>query len=365
MGNTIVRVWNGDAKFIRWVLYIPLAFFSYLYQIGLYAREYMYRSGLIKTERAVIPVISVGNISLGGTGKTPVVERLSKRLKEEGLNPGIITRGYKRKKKGIFSVDTKNDTAHNVGDEAFMLAKRTNIPVFVGKDRLAAIEYGIGSSGIDIAILDDGFQVRNLAKDVELLILNGSESLEKHELFPLGPYREPLVRIRDSHVILVNKGTLDKSALYFTRAIPKFHIRYKPLHLYNMKRNLIAHYLFLKGKCVVAFSGLGDNRSFFNLLRDIGADIVHEISFPDHHRYTEKDLRKCSSGKAIDCVITTEKDAVKIAHMNVPENLFYLSIEAVIEDEKKLMAFLLKKIGVQPRGSLNSEIRGQGSQFVQ
>jgi tetraacyldisaccharide 4'-kinase len=236
-----------------------------------------------------------------------------------------------------------------------MLAKRTNIPVVVGKDRLAAIEYGIGSSGIDIAILDDGFQVRNLAKDIELLILKGSESLEKHELFPLGPYREPLVRIRDSHVILVNKGTLDKSALYFTRAIPKFHIRYKPLHLYNMKRNLIAHYLFLKGKRVVAFSGLGDNCSFFNLLRDIGADIVHEISFPDHHHYTEKDLRKCSSQEGIDCIITTEKDAVKIAHMNLPENLFYLSIEAVIEDEKKLMAFLLKKIGVQPRGSLTAK----------
>jgi tetraacyldisaccharide 4'-kinase len=365
MRNTIIRVWNGEAKFIRWVLYIPLAFFSYLYQIGLYAREYMYKSGLMKTERAVIPVISVGNIALGGTGKTPVVEKLSKRLKEEGLNPGIITRGYKRKKKGIFSVDIKNDTVQNVGDEAFMLAKRTNIPVVVGKDRLAAIEYGIGSSGIDIAILDDGFQVKKLAKDIELLILKGSESFEKHELFPLGPYREPLARIRDSHAVLVNKGNLDKSTLYFTHTIPKFHIRYKPLHLYNMKRNLIAHYRFLKGKRIVAFSGLGDNHSFFNLLRDIGADIVHEISFPDHHRYTEKDLRKCSSREGIDCIVTTEKDAVKIAYMDLPEDLFYLSIEAVIEDEKRLIAFLLKKIGVQPRGSLNSEIRSQRSQLVQ
>ena len=365
MRNTIIRVWNGEAKYIRWVLYVPLAFFSYLYQIGLYVREYMYKSGVIKTGKAIIPVISVGNITLGGTGKTPIVERLSRRLKEEGLNPGIITRGYKRKKKGVFSVDIKNDTAENVGDEAFMLAKKTYIPVIVGKDRLAAIESGIRSFGIDMAILDDGFQVKNLVKDVELLVLKGNKPLKNHELFPLGPYREPLTRVRDSHAVLVNKGNLDKSVLHFTRAIPRFNIRYKPVHLYNIKRNLIAHYDFIKGKRVVAFSGLGDNRSFFNLLKDIGADVVHEIHFPDHHRYTEEDLKRCASFENMEYIVTTEKDAVKIAHMDVPENLFYLSIEAVIEDEKKLIELLLKKIGIQPRKSLNTEVRGQGPPIIQ
>jgi tetraacyldisaccharide 4'-kinase len=365
MRNTIIRVWNGEAQYMRWVLYVPLAFFSYLYQIGLYMREYMYTSGVIKVEKAVIPVISVGNITLGGTGKTPVVEKLSRRLKEEGLNPGIITRGYKRKKKGVFAVDVKNDTAENVGDEAFMLAKKTRIPVIVGKNRLAAIESGIRSSGIDIAILDDGFQVKNLEKDVELLVLNGNEPLKNHELFPLGPYREPLIRLRDAHAVLINKGDLDENALYFTRAIPKFIIRYKPMHLYNVKRNLIAHYIFLRGKRVAAFSGLGDNRSFFNLLKDIGADVVHEIHFPDHHSYTEKDLKKCASFEGTECIVTTEKDAVKIAHMDIPENLFYLSIEAVIESENKLIELLLKKIGIQPRKSLDTGVRGQGPHIIQ
>lgn len=364
MRNTIIRVWNGEAKYMRWVLYVPLAFFSYLYQIGLYMRDYMYKSGVIKTRKAIIPVISVGNITLGGTGKTPVVERLSKRLKEEGLNPGIITRGYKRKKKGIFSVDIKNDSAQNVGDEAFMLAKKTHIPVIVGKDRLAAIKNGIRSFGIDIAILDDGFQVRDLAKDIELLVLKGNGPLKNHELFPLGPYREPPTHVRGSHAVLVNKGNLDTNMLYFTRAIPRFNIHYKPLHLYNVKRNLIAHYDFLKGKRVTAFCGLGDNRSFFNLLKDIGADVVHEIYFPDHHHYTEGDIKKCSSFAGMDCIITTEKDAVKITHMDIPENLFYLSIEAVIDGEKKLIELLLKKIGIQSHSSLNTEIRGQGPHII-
>jgi tetraacyldisaccharide 4'-kinase len=199
---------------------------------------------------------------------------------------------------------------------------------------------------------------------MELLVLKGNGPLKNHQLFPLGPYREPLARVRSSHAVLVNKGNLDKDMLNFTGAIPTFNIRYKPLHLYNVKRNLIAHYDFLRGKRVAAFCGLGDNHSFFSLLKDIGAHVSHEIHFPDHHRYTEMDLKKCASFADTDCIVTTEKDAVKIAHMDIPENLFYLSIEAVIEDEKKLMELLLTKIGDQSRRSLNTEIRGQGPHII-
>ncbi len=361
MRNAIVRVWSGEAKFMRWVLYVPLVFLSYLYRTGLLMREYMYKSGFAKTGRAIVPVISVGNITLGGTGKTPVVEKLSRLLKEEGLNPGIITRGYRRKKKGIFPVDVKRDDAQSAGDEAFMLAKKTKLPVIVGKNRLAAIEEGIRSSGIDIAILDDGFQVRNLVKDVELLVLKDNGPLERHEIFPLGPYREPMERIRDAHVLIIKKGNLNGSETSFTSTIPRFNIRYKPLYLYNVKRNLMAHYNFVKGKKITAFSGLGDNRSFFNTLRDIGANIIQEMQFPDHHCYTDADLKKCASCKDAECAVTTEKDAVKLAHLNVPENIFYLSIEPVIENENKLMELLLKKIGVHSR----SEIKGRGRHIMQ
>ncbi len=345
MRETMVRVWNREAKFARWFLYIPLAFLSYLYQIGLMAREYMYRTGLMTTQTAPIPVISVGNITLGGTGKTPVVERLSRKFKEKGFNPGIITRGYMRKKDGTFPVDIKSDTAETAGDEAYMLAKRTHIPVIVGKDRLRAIECGMVDCRIDMAILDDGFQVRDLKKDVDILILNGKESPGRRELFPLGPYRESIERVRSSDAILVNKAEPDSVTLYFTRGIPKFQVSYKPAHLYNMKKDLITHYNFLKGRRTLAFSGLGDNQSFFQLLRTIGADVVHEISYPDHHRYTPRDLQKVVAVDDIQCIVTTEKDAVKLLGMELPENLFYLSIEVRIEDEDTLMELLLKKIG--------------------
>jgi len=344
MRDTMVRVWNGEAKVARWLLYIPLAFLSYLYQIALMAREYMYKTGIMTTQSAPIPVISVGNITLGGTGKTPVVERLSRRFRDAGFNPGIITRGYMRKKNGTFAVDINNDSAHTAGDEAYMLARRTRIPVIVGKNRLRAIERGIEEKQIDMAILDDGFQVRNLKKDVDVLILNGRESLGRQELFPLGPYREPVSRVRASDTILVSKSEPDSATIYFTRGIPRFQVRYRPIHLYNVKKNAIAHYNFLKNQKVLAFCGLGDNQSFFQLLRQIGADIVKEIPFPDHHRYTAGDLRGMESADNVQCIVTTEKDAVKLIGMDLPDNLFYLSIEAGIEDEDALMDLLLKKL---------------------
>lgn len=347
MRDTMVRVWNGEARVARWLLYIPLAFLSHLYQMALMAREHMYRTGIMATQSAPIPVVSVGNITLGGTGKTPVVERLSRRFKDAGYNPGIITRGYMRKRNGTFAVDIRNDSAHSAGDEAYMLARRTRVPVIVGKDRLEAIERGIVEKGIDMAILDDGFQVRDLRKDVDILILNGRESLGRKELFPLGPYREPLSRVRESDTILVSKSEPDSTTLYFTRGIPRFRVRHEPVHLYNVKKNVIAHYRFLESKKVLAFSGLGDNQSFFQLLKQIGADVVREIPFPDHHRYTSGDLRRMESVDNVQCIVTTEKDAVKLMGMDVPDNLFYLSIEARIEDEDTLMELLLKKLGTR------------------
>jgi tetraacyldisaccharide 4'-kinase len=343
MRDVIVGVWSGEAKTARWILYIPLACLSYLYQIVLMARDYMYKTGIMKTQNAPIPVISVGNITLGGTGKTPVVERLSRTFKEKGFNPGIITRGYLRSKKGTFPVDVRNDSAETAGDEAFMLARRTRVPVIVGNDRLTAIECGIDSCNIDLAILDDGFQVRNVRKDADILILNGKESLAKHELFPLGPYRDPISRVRACDAILVSKAEPDSGTVSFTRGIPRFPVRHHPVHLYNVKQDVIAHYNYLKNKKIAAFSGLGDNDSFFQLLRQIGADIVHETSYPDHYEYTQRDIKELASISDIECIVTTEKDAVKLLGMELPDNLFYLAIEARIDNEDTLMELLLKK----------------------
>ncbi len=331
---------------MRGFLFLPLLVLSGLYHAALLVRESLYRAGFLKTEKAPIPVISVGNISLGGTGKTTVVERLSRELKGRGLRPGIVMRGYKKKRAGAFAVDPKKDTAESAGDEAAMLARRTMLPVMVGKRRKEGIERGIRDFGINVAIFDDGYQVRNVRKDVELLVLNGQEGKEAIHLFPLGFLREPLRMVTKADALLINKGELTGPVEEATAHIPAFHVRYRPLCLYSLKRDAMTDYRYVRGKKTLAFSGLGDNDSFFNLLKEIGADLVRTVEFPDHHSYSRKDLLQLASWKDAEIIVTTEKDAVKIQHMEVEDNLFYLSIEAEIEDEARFIDLVLTKAGI-------------------
>ncbi len=344
MRNIILKVWRGEAKVTRAVLFVPLGFLSLIYRVCIAAREALFSTGLLKVRRAGIPVVSVGNITLGGTGKTPVVELLSKKLKERGFHPGIVTRGYKRTKPGVFAVDAKTDDATSVGDEALMLARRTGLPVIVGKKRIDAVTVGINEFGIDVALLDDGYQVRDLRKDLEILVISGGGE-RQGDLFPLGPYREPLDNVKRAGVILVNRGELSNGAKAHAQGIPLFHVRYRPTFLHNLQRDLIGPFAYLRGKDVVAFAGIGNNRSFFELLRELGANVVREKEFPDHYAYSGADIERLGTCEDAQLIVTTEKDAVKLKQFELPENLFYLSVEAVIEREEQFVEFVVQRLG--------------------
>jgi tetraacyldisaccharide 4'-kinase len=231
-----------------------------------------------------------------------------------------------------------------VGDEALMLARKTKLPVVVGARRSIAIVEAMKKYSVDLAILDDAYQVKNIRKTVDVVVIKGGEKNGCTDLFPLGPCREPLVRLRDADAILINSGSVSAEIGGLIQKIPTFRMEYKPVHLYNMKHNLITHYNVLRGKKVLAFSGLGDNRSFFELLRTLGADLVREVSFPDHHDYRDKDIEEVSSFESASLVVTTEKDAVKIGGMKLPDNLFYLSVEVDIEGEQELINVIRRKI---------------------
>ncbi len=344
MRNVLLKIWNGDSGSGKWILFIPLYILSKLYGLCLKVRNYLYNSGALKTDEVSIPVLAIGNITVGGTGKTPVVESLARRLHEMGFSPGIITRGYKRTRQGTFCIDRNNDKAAEVGDEALMLARKTKIPVVVGTRRSLAIVEAMRKYNVDIAILDDGFQVKNIRKNVEVVVIKGGERHKSTELLPLGPCREPVSRLRDADAVLINNGIVGSDITDMLEGIPTFQMTYKPVHIYNMKHNLIAHYNILNGKKVFAFSGLGDNRAFFDLLRSLGADVVHEVSFQDHHVYSAKDLEKISAFHSVNLIVTSEKDAVKISDMTIPDNLFYLSVEAKIENEHEFMEVIMRKI---------------------
>lgn len=344
MRGLILRIWKGEAPWAKRFLYIPLFCLSRIYKTCLYVRDFLYKRGLLRIDLVSIPVVSVGNITLGGTGKTPVAEKLAVGLKGMGFRPGIITRGYKRKRSGTFCVDVRKDEAEDVGDEAFMLARRGQIPVIVGTRRADAVREGMKNAGIDIAILDDGFQVRNMKKDVEILVVKGQDGVPSHDLFPLGPYRESIQRLGEADAILVHTDELWPDFRVLAEGTPTFKIKYRPMHLYNMKHHLMAHFNLLRGRKVLAFAGLGDNRSFFDLLKRLGAEIVREASYDDHHRYTVQDLEELASHKSVSLIVTTEKDAVKLRGMDVPEHLFYLSVEVDLEGEEELLSLIWRKL---------------------
>jgi tetraacyldisaccharide 4'-kinase len=343
MRTLITRIWRGEAKGAQVLLFIPLFVVSFLYGLALKVIERRWQEKVDMVAKASIPVISVGNLTVGGSGKTPVVERLALRLQVKGYRPCIILRGYRRKKKGVFSVDVAKDNHESAGDEAYMLAKRTRLPVVVGNRRIEAIDEGISRFGATVAILDDGFQVKNLKKDLEILVLNASTA-QNTDLFPLGPLREPLSAVERADVLLVNKGEPDDTILGLAAGIPLFRVNYRPLHLYCMRRDSIVHHGFMRDKKVLAFSGLGDNKPFFNLLRTLGAKVEAEVEFEDHHRYTMTDVKRLCAFNNTDMMVTTEKDAVKLETMDIPDNLFYLAIEAVIEREDELVDLVINRL---------------------
>lgn len=344
MKNIIIKIWRGESEYGRRLLLPPLYFLSRFYSFCLHMRNLLYSSGMLRVDEVSIPVVAIGNITVGGTGKTPLTERLAHKLKEIGFNPGIITRGYKRTRQGTFCIDRNSDKAADVGDEALMLAKKTKIPVIVGTRRALAIVEAMRTCNVNLALLDDGFQVKNIRKNVEVVVVKGEKNNKSMNLLPLGPCREPMSRLRDADAILINNGNLGPEIARIIEGIPTFQMEYRPIHLYNMKHNLITHYNILKGKKVLAFSGLGDNSSFFELLRSLGANVVREIAYQDHHVYRDKDIEIISSYRDINLIVTTEKDSVKLIGMSIPDNLFYLSIEVNIVKEEELIRVIQKKL---------------------
>jgi tetraacyldisaccharide 4'-kinase len=344
MRELMACVWKGEAPFARGVLYLPLLALACVYRAVLAVRELCYATQLFRVDRAPVPVISVGNLSLGGTGKTPVVERLAGMLKERGFRPGIVTLGYGKAKKGVFAVDRNSDTAVGAGDEPLMLARRTGLPVLVGKKRIEGIRRGVGDFGIDLAVLDDGAQVRSVRKDVEIVVLDGSAPGAALHLFPLGFLREPLEMAKKADIILVGKGEPDSRVRGWAAGVPVFRVRYRPLHLCRLSDRATVDYRSMRGKRVLAFSGLGDNRSFFGLLRDIGADVVETLEFPDHYRYRAADLARIESFHNVEMAVTTEKDAVRIEGMETGGNILYLCIEAEFDAPEALIGRICEKV---------------------
>jgi tetraacyldisaccharide 4'-kinase len=290
---------------------------SWLFGLLSALRRAGYRSGLLKTHRLPVPVVVVGNISVGGTGKTPLVIWLARQLQVAGMHPGIISRGYRGKHGAPLAVSVGSDPAE-VGDEPVMLAERTRLPVFVGHDRVAAaLALLQAHPACDVIISDDGLQHYRLGRDVEIAVVDGMRRFGNGRLLPAGPLREPESRLDDVDAVVCN-GASDKEDVFAMQLQP------------GVFRNLrdaarTATVEDFAGRKLLAVAGIGHPPRFFAQLENMGLK-AETRAFPDHHAYTPDDLPSAGA----DAILMTEKDAVKCRAFARPE-WWYLEVEARLD----------------------------------
>ena len=326
MKQGLARCWYQGCPWL--FLLVPV---SLVFGLLVRVRHWAYRVGLIKSVRLAAPVIVVGNITLGGTGKTPVVIWLAQVLAEAGFRPGIISRGYGGAKTSPAFVPP--DGAPEIyGDEPVLIAQRTACPVWVGRRRGEVGQHLLlAHPGVDVLISDDGLQHYALARDVELAILDGKRGLGNGHLLPAGPLREMPSRLDQVDAILVNGAQLPE----LSWCVPSFSMVLQAGKLYNLKhpeQSVSPDYF--AGRVVSALAGIGHPERFFSTLSDLG--IRHtDYPFPDHHVYAQSDLPQGT-------LLMTEKDAVKFADI-AHNDMWALAVDARVPDG--LQTLILNKLG--------------------
>ncbi len=325
--------WISLLKILLWVL-------SLIYRLGSGTIVCLYQFGLVKRHQLPKPVISVGNITLGGVGKTPLVALIARMLKDKGLKPVILIRGY------------MGHCTDAESDEAALLRKTLEgVPVLVGSNRIKNANEFLKDKDCDVFLLDDGFQYWCLARDLDIVAIDTKNPWGNRCLIPRGILREPLRSLKRADLFILTKtdqghDNTIKVKEQLTRINPDKMIVetiHEPLALLEMRRNEAKELLLIKGKDICSFCSIGNPGSFESTLKSLGCHLRKNFSFMDHHVYTPEDIQAisqyCRENK-INTVITTEKDAVKVGDLlsNFGHEIaiYYLKIKATItsgEDE--------------------------------
>ena len=336
------------------ILLFPLYLLSIPYGGFVRARSLLYSLQLLKPKTLPCPVISIGNITAGGTGKTPLVMSLAKGLMERGIFVAILSRGYKGKKASQQVVSDGKTiflSPEESGDEPFLMAKACKgIPVLTGKDRFLGGRVALQRFGVKGMLLDDGYQHLPLRRDINILLIDSEIGFGDRTLLPRGILREPLSHLRRAHVFLLTKAEdpeafrpLEKTIHEIHPQAPLYHSHYEPVSLVGPEGEE-EEPSSPKGKRVLALSGVANPNYFSSLLRKCGMEVVREVIFPDHHLYTTRDLFSIDEkGKGVDCIVTTEKDMVKLKKLNVLHlPIRALRIEMKIWEEKEFYQEVMK-----------------------
>jgi tetraacyldisaccharide 4'-kinase len=310
----INRVWYGDSPWYRVLL--PL---SWLFARLASWRRRLYRSGVLRSFDVGKPVIVIGNIASGGTGKTPVTMWLASFLKHRGFRPGIVSRGYGGSV-GRFPLQVADDSdAGVVGDEPLLMARRVICPVVVHPDRVAAASMLI-EMGCDVIVADDGLQHYRLKRQFEIAVFDGARGIGNGRLFPAGPLREPVSRLESVDLVMVQGVDVDLApSLPHGVPVSTFELAVVAVHDLRGRRTVAIE--DFRGKTVHGVAAIGNPQRFFRMLESYGMTVLPH-AFPDHATLDYDDLK---FGDGLD-VLMTEKDAVKIAGP-VPPHWWYIAVD--------------------------------------
>jgi tetraacyldisaccharide 4'-kinase len=277
---------------------------SKAFRFVLQARERLYASGVLTTLRLHHPVISVGNLTVGGTGKTPLVIALAEGLRDRGYRPVVLSRGYGRISRGVLVVGSQPSKWENWGDEPFLIKQRLrNVSVVVGANRYEAGRLAEQQQLGNIFVLDDGFQHRRLHRDVDVVTIDPVEWAAGELLLPTGRWREPKASIARANVACVQDVP---GASVPEVPIPSFKVRPQIDGIYIEDAQIPPDHF--KNRAVVAFAGIAKPERFFTALESVGVQPVRTVRFRDHHHYSARDIEKLGG----EMLITTEKDAVRL-----------------------------------------------------
>jgi len=350
----IERLWNDSmpenaSVFLRGFLRA----LSIPYRGGVFLRNSLYDKHMINPRRLPCPVISVGNITVGGTGKTPTVVTISAWLKQHGYLPAVLSRGYGGKAGGKVNVvsDGKNILMgwREAGDEPVLMAKSLPaIPVLTGAERFFTGKTALEKFGSDVLILDDAFQHRQLFRDIDLVLLDGERPFGNGFHLPRGPLRESPYSLHRADMLLKTGETKKGESLPGDSALPAFRGIHKPIGVVSGKTGQIDPSEVLQGEKIMAFSGIGSPDSFIRGLAALGADVVSSRAFPDHHPYSRSDIDEIqllANRNGATRLITTEKDGIRLADFSdFLTEVSFLRISMEISPFAQFTKLLLSRI---------------------
>ena len=316
---------NQYYKKSNWIyLLIPISIFFYFFTS---LKKYLYKNGLLKTIKIKVPVLIIGNITLGGTGKTPLALDLIENFLKKGLKPALISRGYGGSANNISEVFEFSDV-RAVGDEALLIKAKSKIPVFIGKDRANVAKILLKKHPeTSIIISDDGLQHHRLARDYEIIVVDSQRQFGNGLIFPAGPLRECISKLKQVDAV-VYKGANSNTNFYQMKYITKY--------FKNLLTNKKAIFKDIKDKKIVAITAIGNPESFFSTLE--GYDLeFKKVIFNDHYLFNKNDFIKYADYN----IVMTEKDAIKCKKF-ATKNFWVLPLETKVDE--RLFQNILKKV---------------------